>query len=245
MSIHSLIKAIELCLDQINEEESEIYNIFGTENASIYSGNKKLRFIDYRIRFETSIVERIVFNLLKLNINNVGWELNYPENIDFSRWKTLKLDFGFDYIESSDYLFRNIVEVKFFDLYSKIPFDIFEDAFKLQGYSSPIYGEAGLNKFVLILFRTNGNISYQNDCINKVFISLDYIKTQKAYTENQNSFGKYFEYLLKYQQWSDNDIQKVINVNKQNIDLGKVFNLVHQFKSFDDQILTSGVIFKV
>jgi len=103
--------------------------------------------------FETSIVEKLIINLFKILYDKkqiIGWEASYPHE----EWGRSKLDLGLDLIQDLTYLFKIAVEVKKIALYDDdfVPYNVWNDIFKLCGYWVKDRTDVGQDKLVLLFF---------------------------------------------------------------------------------------------
>ncbi len=142
--------------------------------------------------FETSIVESIVLHMAKSK-SPIGWESSYPNDL-YPNWGRSKLDIGLDLIAESKYLFKIAAEVKRWDSVDLIWIDIF----KLLGYKSRKFPNAGENKIVLLFFDITTDESAEKTVAD---ISNQFLQHKKS--------KQYFNNLLNKYGWLQEDIKTI------------------------------------
>ena len=136
-----------------------------------YYRNGKDRYLFSNIEInETSFVENIVKNMMMKDVEDIGWEVSYPDT--YETWKNLKVDIAFDYIKDSEYFFESVVEVKKFVFENNKSSDlIWYDIFKILGYSSEDE-RVGSHKYILLYYQETKDID-PHELIRKEFIHQD------------------------------------------------------------------------
>ncbi len=135
-----LLKVIELVLNDFSE------NTF-SDVTSIISGKDRWQPSKSSV-FENSFAENIVKRLSYLE-DPIGWEVDYPSDV-FSGWSTAKLDLAYGHIDK--HYFDSVVEVKRWNGDDSIQYYVWEDIFKIYGYKTLNYKNAGNNKYVITLY---------------------------------------------------------------------------------------------
>lgn len=185
-SIAILKKAIKLTLSELEKANKD------NENIKIVSGRGyESNFGGYNI-FETSFVEKLIRNLIKKRYQSpIGWEVAYPENVD--GWEKSKLDLGLGLVDDGKndkkYLFKIAIEVKKWNIEDTIPYNIWEDVFKIIGYSDEDNKDVGKHKYILLFFQNENKSDIENR-MNQVFIDLGYFGNKLGKEDFSNFLKK-------------------------------------------------------
>jgi hypothetical protein len=166
--------------------------------------------------FETSLVSSLFKRLLRNLSTPVGWEARYPDT--FKNWAWCRIDLGIGHIEESEYLFRTAIEVKLWHYQNSVE-DIFLDGFKLLGYRSKRFPDAGKNKYVLIFF---------DHKIGEFKETIPFLVSKFTNSSSLNKFGDLRRFLIN-NGWAEQDVEDVWD------SLIKV-NQVGQLFIFNDEV---------
>jgi hypothetical protein len=210
-SVEVLKKAIQKTLNSQHDMQDN-----DKSDCKIISGrnSEPIDMSDLLYIFETSIVEKLIRNIIKKLKNKkdckIGWEVPYPKA--HKRWSRAKCDLALDCIETKnneEYLFRTVVEVKraYFgaDMLTNNwePYDVWADIYKIIGYYDDENPEVGKNKFVLLFlpyYREWGK--KYSDFLRQTFIS-------KKSFENKKGKLTHKEFLIKKLSWKKEKIKTI------------------------------------
>jgi len=198
--------------------------------------------------FETSIVQKLVINIASNFTDEherIGWEISYPRE----EWGRAKLDLALDYVENSDYLFRTVIEVKKWQPVEKnVPYTIWDDIFKIIGFSDENNKEVGMNKFILIFFANHENV---RNLIDDTFVNLDNLMNMKKNEaiktkyinrmkncDIENNYN-FFEFFIKYELEWDNGIDFVLG----KMDMKSYENVTPKILSIEPIVDNSNVFY--
>lgn len=190
-------KLLEIVTDVLNEINEISFN----KDCEIISGTKDVWNPTSKNIFETSFVERIVKKLTYYE-KKIGWEVSYPYDVEgYHNWSRSKLDFAFNFIDK--YLFETVIEVKTWNGKDEYLYKLWSDIFKLYGYKSSEYKDAGQNKYLLVFYKAETDTSA--DIITKIDETFVNIKNIKNQIFSEELFRKY----LQKADWFDESISQL------------------------------------
>lgn len=221
------IEELEVSIKKTLEKIEGLSEIEG-RRIKIISGRGPFDTFSAGNHFETTYVEHLIFSLSENIVSNsrlnpIGWEVSYPDSKENTGWRKSRLDLALGFVNNSDYLFETAIEVKRWNIESTVPYNIWNDVFKLLGYCSDNQ-EVGKNKYILLFVDNFNNDPEINISLDEAFINLMNIKKQMGNDLNLN-YSSCIDYIIreileKFYKWDNMSINFIKNKIKKNINEG-------------------------